>query len=345
MSTVAAGATWGVTETLLLVLLAPLLLVSALFSGSETSLFGLGTRQRLDLERRNALADRTALSLLKHPRQLLITILVGNMAANVCWFTIVAVLAGSQPWGLGGAAAVQVAGVLVIVLAGEVIPKVMASADPVRTARRIAMPLRAVHLVLLPVRTTIERWAVRPLSRLAGNRPDAATVSEDDLDALLDQSTAAGVVDRWEHVHLEGVLQLGRLPVKKVMTPRTRMTMLGSDDTSDEIADAFRSSGLSRLPVHDGDPDTIIGQLPARAWLHAGRPADITALLLPPVFVPSVAATERVLETLRESGRKTAIVVDEYGGTAGVVSMRDLVEPLTGSFDPARLAPAGEVGT
>lgn len=337
------GSTWGGTETLLLVLLAPLLLASALFSGSETALFSLGTRQRLDLERRNRGTDRAALRLLRQPRQLLITILVGNMATNVLWFTIVAVLSGEQPWGWPGVIAVQVLGLLVIVLAGEVVPKVIAAADPVRSARRIALPLQSVHLAILPLRGAIERFAVRPLARLAGDRPGTAIVTDADLGALLDHSAMEGVFDAHEQAHLEGILLLGRLPVRSVMTPRTRMTAVETGDAPADIAEAFRSSGLSRLPVHDGDLDSVKGHLFARTWLHAGRPVDLEPLLRTPIFVPAVATVDRVLETLRSEGRKTAVVVDEYGGTAGIVSMRDLVEPLTGSFDDDRLAGRSEV--
>lgn len=332
---------WGVTETVLLVLLAPLLVISALFSGSETALFGLKARHRMDLEHRGGSVDRTVLSLLLKPRQLLITILVGNMAANITWFTIVAVLSGEQPWGFGGAVVVQVLGVLILVLLGEVVPKVVASADTLRAARLMAPPIHAIHVVLLPVRRLVESIAIRPLSRLAGERPHDATLSDNDLDRLLDHSAQLGLVDVQEQRFLAGILGLDRLPVQQVMTPRTRMVSIARDDNPDAIADAFRSSGLTRLPVRGEDVDAILGMLFARDWLQAGSPSDIDGLLRAPAFTPAVAPVDRVLHTLQQDRRKTAIVVDEYGGTAGIVSIRDLVEPLTGTFDdPEAAAPS-----
>jgi len=324
----------------LLVLLAPLLVISALFSGSETALFGLGARHRLDLKDRGGKADRVVLSLLLKPRQLLITILVGNMAVNITWFTVVAVLAGKQPWGFPGAVAVQVVGVLTLVLAAEVIPKVVASADTLRAARFVALPLNAVHVVLLPLRRLVETIFIRPLARLAGERPRDATLSDADLDRLLEHSAQSGLVDAQEQRFLAGILGLGRLPVQQVMTPRTRMVSIARTDDVDTIADAFRSSALTRLPVRGADIDAIIGMLFARDWLQADRPSDFESLLRPPAFTPAVAPVDRVLHTLQRARRKTAIVVDEYGGTAGIVSIRDLVEPLTGSFDdPDAAAP------
>ena len=329
---------WGVTETVLLVLLAPLLVISALFSGSETALFGLGARHRMDLTHSDKSVDRAVLSLLLKPRQLLITVLVGNMAANITWFTIIAVLAGEQPWGLGGAVVVQVLGVLILVLLGEVVPKVVASADTLRAARFIAPPLHAVHVVLLPLRRVVESIAIRPLARLAGDRPDDAALSDNDLDRLLDHSAQLGLVDVQEQRFLAGILGLGRLPVQQVMTPRTRMVSIALDDDTNAIADAFGRSGLTRLPVRGEDIDAIVGMLFARDWLQAGSPSDIDRLLRTPAFTPAVAPVDRVLHTLQQNQRKTAIVVDEYGGTAGIVSIRDLVEPLTGTFDDLEAA-------
>ena len=323
-----------------LIALAPLLVISALFSGSETALFGLRARQRLDMERRGGAGDRAALKLLEHPRQLLITILVGNMAANIAWFTIVAVLVSAQPWDVWGAVAVQAAGILIIVLAGEVMPKAAAASDTAAAARRIALPLQAVHLMLLPVRQFVERFVVNPTARLVGDGPGDAndTLTDDDLDRLLAHSADAGVVDAVEERHLAGVLALGRLGVRRVMTPRTRLTALDIDDDAAAITDAFLASGLSRLPVRAGDLDHIVGILHARDWLQSDRPDKLGPLLREPVFVPAVAPVERVLDTLQQQGRKMAVVVDEFGGTAGIVSMRDLVEPLTGTFDDDRLA-------
>ena len=325
--------TWGVTETVLLLLLAPLLVISALFSGSETALFGLQARDRHLLSQRGGRGDRAALSLLAQPRQLLITILLGNMVANVGWFTIVAVLAGEQPWGLAGAIVVQVLGVLCIVLLGEVVPKVLASAAPAAAARRLSVGLKWLHVVLAPVRQSMERFVVRPLSRLAGHRPEAAQLSGADLASLLNHQAQAGVVDVSERQQLEGILSLSQRPVRSVMTPRTRMVSISLDDTPNVIATAFRDSALMRLPVCGEDTDEIKGMLHARDWMRAGQPGDFAGLCNEVAFVPSVAAVDRVMATLRDQGRKTAIVVDEFGGTAGIVSMRDLVEPLTGTFD------------
>ncbi|MCH2135945.1 MAG: hemolysin family protein [Phycisphaerales bacterium] len=326
---------------MLLVLLAPLLAISALFSGSETALFGLNSRHRMALKDRDRRSDRAVGSMLRAPRQLLITIMVGNMAANISWFTIIAVLATQQPWGAPGAALVQLGGVLGLVMAGEVIPKVIASADPLRAARFVGRPLNGVHLALLPLRRVVEAGAIGPLSRLAGVRRPEDDVTSADLDGLLKHSAQAGLVDDHEQRFLTGILELGRRPAKQVMTPRTRMVSIAPDDDEETIARAFTSSGLTRLPVRGDDMDDIRGMLFARQWLAAGRPTKIDDLLHEPAFTPAVAPIERVLQTLQREGRKTAIVVDEYGGTAGIISIRDLVEPLTGEFDdPDAAAPS-----
>jgi putative hemolysin len=323
----------------LLLLLAPLLVVSALFSGSETAMFGLGARHRMDLKARDTATDRAVLFLLAKPRQLLITMLIGNMAANITWFTIVAVLASEQPWGLWGAIAVQCVGVLILVLFGEVVPKVIASADALRAARFIAPPLQGVHTAVLPLRRFVEAVAVRPLARLAGTPSLDATLRDGDLDQLLDHSAQRGVVDLHEQQFLTGILGLSRMSAQHVMTPRTRMVSITHTDNAATIAETFRSSGLTRLPVRGEDIDEVVGMLFAREWLQAGQPTDIASLLHAPAFTPAVAPVDRVLHTLRDAHRKIAIVVDEYGGTAGIVSIRDLVEPLTGTFDDALAAP------
>ncbi len=332
-------AIWTALDTGLLVAMPCLLAISAFFSGSETAIFGLSARDRIDLA--EAHGDRcAAISLLRHPRQLLITLLLGNMLANVLYFVLASVLAWHQPWGGWGAVALPLVALLAIVLLGEVAPKMIASARPTAFARLTGPPLLAFHRGLFPVRTILDRLVVRPLARLATPSRAVECLSLSELDALIAASGAEGLVDATEQRLLADVIALDHMPVSAVMTPRTRMVALQIDATERHIRDAIQAHSFMRIPVYRADVDDIVGFLHVKDWLRA--PGPLESLLREPTYVPEVTTVDRALESLSRSHRQTAIVVDEFGGTAGVVSLHDLIEPLIGDIADDASRPAAE---
>jgi CBS domain containing-hemolysin-like protein len=332
-------ATWTALHTGLAVALPCLLAGSAFFSGSETALFGLSARDRIDLA--SAAGDRcAALQLLRAPRSILITLLLGNMVTNVLYFALVSVLAWHQPWGAIGAAAIPIAALLAIVLFAEVAPKMVASARTVGASRLVGPPLLAVHRLLLPISTVLDLLLIQPLSRLATPPQPVEQLSLGELDELIAASGSEGLVDAAEQRLLADVIALDHTPVSDVMTPRTRMVGIQLDATEDDIRATIQAHGYMRIPVYRRDLDDIAGFLHVKDWLRASGP--IEPLLRTGTYIPEVTTVGRALEVLRQSKRQTAVVVDEFGGTAGVVSLHDLIEPLIGDIADDASRPAAK---
>ncbi len=329
MSTSTDPVTWTALDTALAIAMPCLLAGSAFFSGSETALFGLSAKQRMDLAANHG--DRTsALVLLRSPRMLLITLLLGNMVVNVLYFVIASVLMQHQSWGGGGAAVIWLGSLLALVLFGEIAPKILASSRPLSISRIVGGPVLAFHTLILPLRSLLDRFVIRPLSRLAVPHQLVTPLSLAELDALIDASATDGLVDPQEQRLLADVLSLGRTSVHRVMTPRTRMTSIPIDASRDAVQTIIHETGLMRLPVHGSDVDDILGMLHVKDWLRS--PGDLRSMLRTPIYIPEVTTVDLALHSLRATGQQTAIAVDEFGGTAGIVSLHDLIEPIVGDI-------------
>ena len=321
-----------VTVIVLLCLLPFVLVMSAFFSGSETALFSLDASQRQQMRRTGRGGAKAALSLLQQPRMLLITLLLGNMTANVLYFVISSVLLMWMAPGWLAKFALAIGSLLIIVLLGEVLPKMAAAASPRRFSSFIAPIMLTIHRAIVPLRVVVDVAIVTPISRLTGVSRSSDGLTADELERLLALSSASGVVDRDEQQTLSDVMQLGRTTVRRAMTPRTRMVTIQAEDSPDQVRKLIERHHFTRLPVHGEDLDDIVGVLPVKDWLRRGPEAPIAESLVPATFVPEVATLERALEMFRENAIVFAVVVDEYGGTSGVIALQDIVEEIIGDI-------------
>ncbi|MDP6601492.1 MAG: hemolysin family protein [Phycisphaerales bacterium] len=317
----------------ILIFLLPLLVCSAFFSGSETALFRLGGAQRLELKHRNTSSSRAVLLLLDQPRGLLITILLGNMTVNVLYFVAGSVLLLRMPGGLLTDIAVAVGTLLTLTLFGEVIPKMAAATRPQGMALFLAQPLLLTHRAIGPLRALVDMLAVTPLSRLATT--DSPTpLSAEELASLIDLSSSDGVIDRNEQEIIREVVELGQIRVREVMTPRVSMISIDADADEQTIREVVTATRLTQLPVQGGDLDHILGMLHVKRYLirAAAGPTLLQASMTRPLFIPQNATLDQLLSHFRDKRCRLAIVVDEYGGTAGLVTLEDVLEELVGEI-------------
>ncbi|MCP4837428.1 MAG: HlyC/CorC family transporter [Phycisphaera sp.] len=313
----------------------PLLLLSGFFSASETVLYGLDADDRSALRRGGGIAAHAVESLLRQPRLLLVTILLCNMTVNTVYMTLSSLLVlrhGEQPLAgfLFGAGSLAF-----LIVIGEVVPKLGGQAHRVGAARFLAPPIRILHNVLLPLDMFVARFVVEPLARVLGPAP-RSHLDGDELDALVDLSVKQGAIDRAEETLLREVLSLRTRRVRDIMTPRVSIVSVTVSDEPGEIRRTIEESGLRRLPVHEGELDRLIGILPCRRFLldppEAADPARIQAACRPPLFVPEMASVEQLLDRFRTDGATIAIVVDEFGGTSGLVTIEDVAEEIVGEI-------------
>ncbi|MEE9212895.1 MAG: hemolysin family protein [Phycisphaeraceae bacterium] len=325
-------------ELILLAALPLLLVASAFFSGCETALFSLSRYQRLQLSRSRSFAAATVTTLLAETRSLLITLLLGNMTINVAYFVVSTVvlvrLKTEHQAGTLLVGVLSVVPLLILILLGEVVPKLLASRLAQAWSRYTAVPLLLVHRVLAPLRALISAVVIGPLARLfaPGERPP--TLSAEELETLLELSTQQGVIDHEEEHLLQQVLELSQLKVRDLMTPRVDIKAFDLADPPDKLTSLIRATRLSHVPVYRGDLDHIAGVVSARQVLLAEpqTQAELRALIREAKFVPEQQRADQLLVDLRKTGTTFAMVVDEYGGTAGLITLEDVVEELVGEI-------------
>jgi CBS domain containing-hemolysin-like protein len=329
---------WTAVDIPMLLFLPVLLVASGFFSGSETALFGLTANQRMFVRRQETLSARAVEALLANQRMLLITVLLGNMTINVLYFVVSSILLMRADAGLVGSLLLAIASLLLIILLGEMLPKLVANAHRPGFAAVIAPPLLAVHGLISPLRIILERVVVAPLSRLTSPAEAPPQLGKGELAALLEISTREGVIDTDEQQIIHDVIALGQRKVRDVMTPRVRIQAVSMTASRDDVADLARRTRLTWLPVFQDDLDHIVGMVPVQRYLLDTRMGDapVTDHAAPARFVPEVATLDRLLEHFRGTRSQLAIAVDEFGGTAGIVAIEDVVEELIGDIAMAR---------
>ena len=242
---------------------------------------------------------------------------------------------------------------LVYYWCGWLIPRRIAMAKPEGVLRRLCPPFRLLALISRVITAPLS-WITKALLRLAGVDPDADgdDVSEDEIMALVEDGEEAGAIQSDEKEFIENVFEFNDLTAGDVMVHRTDMVMIQTTDTEEEILEEIQSSGLSRFPVYESDADDIIGILSTRDYLlnlHKKPSKPLKELLRPAYFVPESVKADALFRDMQSKAIHMSIVVDEYGGTSGLVTMEDLLEELVGNiydeFDPREeleIVPLGE---
>ena len=330
------------TDILMLSILPILLTFSAFFSGGETALFSLTRHQRLLLSRSQSIAAATITRLLNAKQSLLITLLMGNMFVNVMYFVIgtVLVLGLHKRHNLSPTlgTVLNISAVFLLILMGEILPKLTAARYPMPWSHAAAVPLMIIFRTLSPLRSILQSLLVNPISRLLAPRHPPTGLSATELEAMLELSQKRGVIDHDEEQMLQQVLSLGQLRVRDLMTPRVDIAAFNLKDDPANLMAIVRGKRFSRTPVYQDDLDHIEGFVYARQVLlrKPRTSTEIADLIRQVQFVPELQSANALLVELRKRGTTMAITVDEYGGTAGLVTLADAVEHMVGEIPGSR---------
>jgi len=314
-----------------------LLCLSAFFSASETALFSLSRLRLQRLSQAEPERGGWILRLLERPTRAIVTIQIGNevvnVAASVTMTSLVLYLWGPQYAWLSVLLMLPL-----LLIFGELTPKRVAFAHAERVSLLVARPLTFFSLLITPVRGIV-KWVVDLCLRVLGV-PVALSpsgISEDDLKVILDVGRQEGVVEPSEHKMIERVLAFADLSVRQVMTPRDRMFCLDVNLSLDKAIEQTKQATFSRIPVYHDTIDRIVGILHAKDLLLAKAegavpPPTLSSLLHPPFFVPETTRIGTLFKEFQRRQQHIAIVVNEYGGTAGLVTLEDLLEELVGEI-------------
>ncbi|MCF7838362.1 MAG: hemolysin family protein [Candidatus Marinimicrobia bacterium] len=308
-------------------LLAAALGASALFSSAETAFFSLGALQVRRLDGHGAAATLVG-GILRTPNRLLSGLLIGNTLVNVLASTLTFLLLRRvTPY----AAELTTVGLTLFLLVfGEVGPKRVALLWPERLALWYARPLHGFLTVVRPLAAALESLTraldihFTPPGSTGGRH-----LSEEELATILKLSGEEGIIDRHEDSMVRAIMRLSDLRAADVMTPRVDLMGLDLDDSPADPAPVVGAARVRFLPLYRGDLDEIEAVLDVRAYLLDPR-RDLSAARREPRYVPETVALDRLLERMQAERFRVAVVVDEYGGTAGMISRGDILETITG---------------
>jgi putative hemolysin len=341
-----------------LLLLAILFVVNGVFAMSELAIASSRKARLQQLAEEGNRRAAAALQLAEHPNRFLATVQIGiTLVGIVTGFfggatlsdPVAQQLARVPPFRAyaNSLAVVLVVGVVTYLslVIGELVPKRLALQSPERVAMLVAQPMTALSRIASPIVQFLGASSDVVL-RLFGARHAAdPPVTEEEIDILLQEGIAAGVFAPVEHELVGGIFDLGEREVRELMTPRYRVVALDVEDPLDVSYQKMADSPHQTFPVYEGDLDRLIGMAPVKKlWAASltGEPIDLRTLAEPALIVPESMPALEVLERFRDRQGNTAMVVDEYGGIQGLLSLHDLMEAITGDLAPSPES-AGEI--
>jgi magnesium and cobalt exporter, CNNM family len=302
---------------------------SFFFALAETALFSLSKWQAQQLAEREPRRGAMVKRLLAEPQDLLATMVLGNTFATAAMLATALWMALQGRWPL----AATVAGLLVLILFGcEVLPKTMAVRKPERWSLRVARPLLFVQASAMPLRRVAQTVNAAILKHLIpqSTQPQRS-LTDADYQELLEMAYQQGTLGESEKEIILQIISLDRRTAREVMKPRSQMASISDDLSIEEMIAAARKYRHRRLPMYDETPDTIVGILNTRALLLDPQ-IDLAEAIEFPSFVPETMNLLQLLKSLQRQQRGLAIVLDEFSGTAGIVTMEDILEEMIGKI-------------
>ncbi|MFQ5815388.1 MAG: hemolysin family protein [Candidatus Hydrothermarchaeaceae archaeon] len=309
-----------------------LLFLSAFFSGSETALVSLN---KIRIKRLAEEGNGNAIiveELLEYPNRLLATVLVGNNVVNIAAAAIATSMAIStfHSWGVGIATGVMT---LLVLVFGEMTPKSLAATNAERISLMVARPISLLVKVFYPL-VKVLVTITKPLIRLLGGDIRLHRLfTAEEFKIMVEVGEKEGVIEEEEKEMIHGIIEFGETEAKEVMAPRIDIVGVESTSAIGEANDLVLKSGYSKIPVYEDSIDNIIGILHAKDLLKAvEEKKSIKKIMRRVYYVPETKKLDELLREMRERKTQIAIVVDEYGGTAGLVTAEDIVEEIVGEI-------------
>ena len=322
------------SDTIQIVCLVVLLLLSAFFSSAETAMMAVNQIRILSLVEQGDRRAKKLLKILDNKPKMLSAVLVGNNLVNISASSLTTTLIMS----LFGNAAVGIAtGILtlLILIFGEITPKTLASIHAEKLALAYAGVITLLMKILTPVIFLVNQLSFG-LMHLLGIDPNAKTnlMTEHELRTLVDVGHEDGVIESDERQMINNVFDFGDSKAMEIMVPRIDITYVQADTPYDEVIEIFKNTRFTRLPVYEDTTDSIIGILNMKELLLVGSKEDfsIRKIMREPYFTFEHKSTSSLLDEMRSKSINFAIVLDEYGATAGLITLENILEEIVGDI-------------
>lgn len=307
------------------------LILSAFFSSSETALFSLNKLQIRKINISHPKSGKMVTHLLNFPRRTLITILIGNTVVNIAitsitTFSIIQIFGGK---GIGLAICLVAFFLLIF---GEVVPKSLAIKNAEAFSIIVVRPLEIFARIIFPIRKLLQAVSDFVLSIFIKETTlKKPYITQKELKTLVSISREEGVLEEEEKDMIEALLELGEQEVEEIMIPRTDIVACASEASSDTLIKVMKDSLHTKIPIYSGSLDNIVGMISTREFMLSPN-KDLKQFIRPVTFVPETKKVDDLLIELRSKKMTLAIVIDEYGGTEGLVTREDILEEIVGEI-------------
>jgi CBS domain containing-hemolysin-like protein len=309
-----------------------LILLSAFFSGSETALFSIGKADIFRMANGTA-KEKKIYRILVSPEKVLISLLLCNLLVNISVSTIIAEICIDISPKYGHYFAMLIATPLIIIF-GEIMPKVVAINNSLRFAKAVISPFNVFHFIVTPIRFLILGIMHSVIKILKIDFSDSVNITEGEIDAALDISKDDGALQPAEIEFIRNVIKLSKKTAQSIMIPRNEITVIEYGTSIEKAMQIFMKKKFMRIPVFKDNIDNIVGFLDYRYLLpyHYGlkKAKNINKLLLDPNHFPSTKELSSLLYFFIEKRIQMAVVVDEYGGTMGIVTLSSMIAEVMG---------------
>lgn len=320
-------------DSLYLIILAVLIILSAYFSASETAFLSFNRIRTKNLAEDGNKRARLVLKLYDKYDKVLSTILVGNNLVNIAAASIATVLFTRWLNGSSSAPAVSTAVMTVALLIfGEISPKTIAKEKADGFAMATAPILNAIVVVLTPINFIFSIWK-KLLSRIFKFSEDNA-ITEEELLTIVEEAESEGGIDSEESELIRSAIEFSELEAADILTPRVDVVAVSTEDSQERISRTFVETGFSRLPVYENTIDHIVGVIHQKDLyiMQANGGGEISSIMKPAIFAHESIKLSVLLKTLQKSKSHIAVIADDYGGTIGIVTLEDIIEEIVGEI-------------
>lgn len=320
-----------------IIILVILILLSGFFSASETALTAFKASDIEEVEKKNKRVAGLLKKWLKSPNEILTGMLLGNNIVNILASSIAtAVTIRFMGNSKGSLAIVTIIMTILILIFGEITPKIIAKNNSKGFSKAVISPIYYFGLIMKPF-VKILMWISLVIGRILGiNVESQKIITEEDLISFVNVGEAEGIIEEEEKEMIHSIVGLGETHAKEIMTPRTSMFAVEDTQTLNDIWEDMMKVGFSRIPVYEKSIDNIIGILYTKDVLNylKGHTTEIQVkeLIREAYFVPETKSIIEILEEFKAKKVHMAIVLDEYGGTVGVLTIEDLLEEIVGEI-------------
>ncbi|MBC6696444.1 HlyC/CorC family transporter [Terrisporobacter mayombei] len=318
-------------------LLVILLIGSGFFSASETALMSISKIRIRYMEEDGVKGAKLVSKLLEDSNRLLSSILVGNNIVNIA-ATSISTSLFINLWGEQGVAAATALMTVLVLIFGEITPKTISANNPEKVAVFVAKPIKIFMTLLKPV-VGVFNVITKIIFKILGVDDDGVKpfITEEELKAMVNVSHEEGLLEIEEREIINNVFEFGDMQAKEAMVQRLDMVAIDIEDSYDEIIELFKTEKLSRMPVYEETIDDIIGILNIKDVIFLSdeeiESFDVKKYIREPFFTYEFKKITQLLEEMKKDKSQMAVVVDEYGGTAGLITIEDLVEVIVGDIE------------